>query len=79
MRLLALFAVLLAFAYFSTPVMATDEFGSRFSADAPSALQDDPEAALADIMPAAGDEDKAEEGTRIENEADDEKSEEQDR
>ena len=37
-----------------------DEFGARFSSDAPSAFGDfisDTERALADIMPAAGDED----------------------
>ena len=56
MRLLGFLAVLAAFVFTVAPLMAADEFGSRFAADAPSALQDDPEKALADIMPAAGDE-----------------------
>ena len=50
---LSILALSLGFAGFS---QAADEFGARFSEDTPSALQD-PEDALADIMPAAGEED----------------------
>ena len=62
MRLLTLFALGLIVAGLSMPVMAEeaavvqDEFGARFTAEAPPAFGDDPAAALADIMPAAGDE-----------------------
>ncbi len=70
MRLLGFLTVLLSFACFTSPVQATDEFGSRFSADTPSALQDDPEKALAEIAPAAGDEEPVQE-TQIDKEATD--------
>ncbi len=65
MRLLAVFTVLLSFGLLVTPVMAEDEFGSRFSADAPSALKD-PEEALAEIAPAAGDEQPDEQTQEVE-------------
>ncbi|MEM7651381.1 MAG: hypothetical protein AAF204_04790 [Pseudomonadota bacterium] len=54
MRLTALYMILAATLIFPGLSLAADEFGERFSADSPSALQD-PEKALADIMPAAGD------------------------
>ena len=57
MRLSALLTLLPALGLLSAPAAAADEFGLRFSAEAPAALQDpDPDAALAAIAPAAGDE-----------------------
>lgn len=71
MRLLAFLAVLAAFTFLASPVMAADEFGSRFASDTPSALQDDPEKALADIMPAAGDEEDDEKDESSDDDDDD--------
>ena len=51
---LSILALSPSFYGFSGLSQASDEFGARFSEDTPSALQD-PEKALADIMPAAGD------------------------
>ncbi len=56
MRLIALTTFMMAF---TVPLYAADEFGTRFSTETPTALEDaakDPAEALADIMPAAGDE-----------------------
>ena len=55
MRLIIALALFMVCAIFTQPVLAEDEFGARFAPEnVPSALED-PEAALADIMPAAGD------------------------
>jgi hypothetical protein len=66
MRLLAFFAVLCSYGLFAAPVIAADEFGARFSAEAPAALEDSPEAALSAIAPAAGDEPQEEEPAQAE-------------
>ena len=57
MRLIAILTVLALSLGYAGVAMADDEFGSRFSADSPSALED-PAKALADIMPAAGEEEE---------------------
>lgn len=59
MRLFLTLTLMLCITGWTSAATAEDGFGSRFSADAPAALQEDPEAALADIAPAAGEEDVA--------------------
>ena len=56
MRLLLTLTAMLCIAGFATNAAAEDGFGARFSKDTPAALQDDPEAALSEIAPAAGEE-----------------------
>ena len=78
MRLLVTLAIILIGLALSAPGYATDEFGARFHEVVPEALSD-PEQALADIMPAAGEEDDEEEQSSQEDDHDeDEESEESD-
>ncbi|MCB1579442.1 MAG: hypothetical protein H6859_08280 [Rhodospirillales bacterium] len=75
MRFLAIFVSIVLGLAWSVPVSATDEFGARFSTETPSALGG-PEAALADIMPAAGEETGNEEDSELIEESPEEDSEE---
>ncbi|MCB1720539.1 MAG: hypothetical protein H6860_03885 [Rhodospirillales bacterium] len=75
MRFLAIFVSMVLGLAWSIPASATDEFGARFSAETPSALGG-PEAALADIMPAAGEEMESEEDSELVEESPEEGSDE---
>ena len=64
MRNFAVFALSALVVGFYGSALAADEFGERFSEQTPSAFEDpvtDPEKALSEIMPAAGEETVTEE------------------
>ncbi|MCB9982855.1 MAG: hypothetical protein H6861_04145 [Rhodospirillales bacterium] len=58
MRLFTMLACMILGLTLSAGTYAADDFGARFSEEAPTALSD-PEEALAGIMPAAGEEQSA--------------------